>query len=71
MVIEGVEKNAFGGSAVARDKNGRPIFVQGALPGETVRAHLTVDKGRFAHAIDSNLNTAFEIPVSRSNNNTR
>ena len=41
---------AFGGSVVARDQNGRPIFVQGALPGETVRAALTVDKDRFAHA---------------------
>jgi 23S rRNA (uracil1939-C5)-methyltransferase len=41
---------AFGGSAVAHDENGRPIFIQGALPGETVRALLTVDKDRFAHA---------------------
>lgn len=41
---------AFGGSAVAHDDNGRPIFVQGAIPGETVRAQLTVDKDRFAHA---------------------
>jgi 23S rRNA (uracil1939-C5)-methyltransferase len=41
---------AFGGTAVARDENGRPIFVQGALPGETVRAVLTTDKDRFAHA---------------------
>ena len=41
---------AYGGSVVARDDNGRPIFVQGALPGETVRAALTVDKERFAHA---------------------
>lgn len=41
---------AYGGSVVARDDNGRPIFVQGALPGETVRAVLTVDKARFAHA---------------------
>jgi 23S rRNA (uracil1939-C5)-methyltransferase len=41
---------AYGGSVVARDAKGRPIFVQGALPGETVRACLTVDKERFAHA---------------------
>lgn len=41
---------AYGGSVVAHDDNGRPIFVQGALPGETVRAALTVDKDRFAHA---------------------
>ncbi len=41
---------AFGGSVVAHDENGRPVFVQGALPGETVRACLTVDKDRFAHA---------------------
>jgi 23S rRNA (uracil1939-C5)-methyltransferase len=41
---------AFGGAAVARDSSGRPIFVQGALPGETVRVVLTTDKDRFAHA---------------------
>jgi 23S rRNA (uracil1939-C5)-methyltransferase len=41
---------AFGGAVVAHDKNSRPIFVQGALPGETVRAVLTVDKDRYAHA---------------------
>lgn len=41
---------AYGGSVVAHDDNGRPVFVQGALPGETVRAALTVDKERFAHA---------------------
>ncbi len=41
---------AYGGSVVARDDNDRPIFVQGALPGETVRVNLTVDKERFAHA---------------------
>jgi 23S rRNA (uracil1939-C5)-methyltransferase len=41
---------AYGGAVVAHDDNGRPVFVQGALPGETVRATLTVDKERFAHA---------------------
>ncbi|MFN2170959.1 MAG: class I SAM-dependent RNA methyltransferase [Candidatus Promineifilaceae bacterium] len=41
---------AFGGAVVAHDNNSRPIFVQGALPGETVRAALTVDKERYAHA---------------------
>jgi 23S rRNA (uracil1939-C5)-methyltransferase len=41
---------AFGGSVVAHDEKSRPIFIQGALPGETVHAFLTVDKDRFAHA---------------------
>ena len=42
---------AYGGTTVARDANGRPIFVLGAIPGETVRARLTEDKERYAHAV--------------------
>jgi 23S rRNA (uracil1939-C5)-methyltransferase len=40
---------AYGGSVVARDDGGRPIFVQGAVTGERVLVTLTVDKDRYAH----------------------
>ncbi len=40
---------AHGGAALGRHQ-GRVIFVSGAVPGETVRAEITEDKGRFAHA---------------------
>jgi len=40
---------AHGGVALGRHE-GRVIFVHGALPGETVRAEITQDKDRFAHA---------------------
>jgi 23S rRNA (uracil1939-C5)-methyltransferase len=40
---------AYGGQMVARD-DGRVVFVQGGIPGETVRAQLTVEKKTFAEA---------------------
>ena len=40
---------AHGGAALGRHA-GRVIFVPGAIPGETVRAEIVEDKGRFAHA---------------------
>jgi 23S rRNA (uracil1939-C5)-methyltransferase len=40
---------AHGGAALGRHE-GRVIFVAGAIPGETVRAEITEDKERFAHA---------------------
>jgi len=40
---------ANGGSCVARD-DGRVIFVRYALPGETVRARVTSERGSFWHA---------------------
>jgi 23S rRNA (uracil1939-C5)-methyltransferase len=40
---------AHGGAALGRD-GGRTLFVSGTIPGETVRAEITLDKGRFAHA---------------------
>jgi len=40
---------AHGGAALGRYE-GRVIFVTGAIPGETVRAEVVEDKGRFAHA---------------------
>lgn len=41
---------AHGGSAVGRDE-GRVIFVPYAIPGETITAQMTQDKGRFAVAL--------------------
>jgi 23S rRNA (uracil1939-C5)-methyltransferase len=40
---------AHGGAALGRHE-GRVIFVSGAIPGETVRAEITEDKGRYAFA---------------------
>jgi 23S rRNA (uracil1939-C5)-methyltransferase len=40
---------AHGGAALGRH-DGRALFVSGTIPGETVRAEITLDKGRFAHA---------------------
>jgi 23S rRNA (uracil1939-C5)-methyltransferase len=40
---------AHGGAALGRHE-GRVLFVPGAIPGETVRAEIVEDKGRFAHA---------------------
>ena len=41
---------AVGGDAVARDSDGRVVFVAGALPGESVRVRVRTAKPRFAHA---------------------
>lgn len=42
---------AAGGAAIARDDGGRVVFVEGALPGERVRARLFAAKKDFARAI--------------------
>ena len=42
---------AAGGAAIARDAGGRVVFVEGALPGERVRARLTDSKKDFARAV--------------------
>jgi 23S rRNA (uracil1939-C5)-methyltransferase len=39
---------AVGGEAVARDADGRVVFIGGALPGERVLVELTEEKGTFA-----------------------
>lgn len=41
---------AVGGDAVARDLDGRVVFVAGALPGESVRVRVRAAKTRFVHA---------------------
>lgn len=42
---------AAGGDALARDADGRVVFVSGALPGERVRARITSSKKDFAKAV--------------------
>lgn len=42
---------AVGGEAVARDADGRVVFVAGALPDERVRAEVVDERRRFARAI--------------------
>ena len=42
---------ATGGAALARDTGGRVVFVEGALPGERVRARLTEEGKDFARAV--------------------
>ena len=42
---------AAGGDAIARDEGGRVVFVEGALPGERVRARVTSAKKDFAKAV--------------------
>lgn len=44
-----VTNMAHGGAALGRHE-GRVVFVSGAIPGETVRAEITEDRGRFAFA---------------------
>ncbi len=43
-----VEKMAAGGDAIAHLADGRVVFVEGALPGETVRVAITTNKRDFA-----------------------
>ncbi len=40
-----------GGAALARDDDGRVVFVEGALPGERVRVRLTDERRDFARAV--------------------
>ncbi len=42
---------AAGGDAIARDADGRVVFVEGALPGERVRAQVLSAKKDFARAV--------------------
>jgi 23S rRNA (uracil1939-C5)-methyltransferase len=48
------DRFAAGGEAIARDADGRIVFVRGALPGETVTAELVQEKRDWAraHVID-------------------
>ena len=42
---------AAGGAALARESSGRVVFVEGALPGERVRARVTDSRKDFARAV--------------------
>ena len=44
------DRFAAGGDAVARDEDGRVVFVRGALPGETVEAEIVSEKKDWARA---------------------
>src|SRR5947199_3955626 len=44
-----LQSGGYGGRMVARQE-GRVVFVQGGVPGETVRAELVVEKKSFAEA---------------------
>lgn len=46
-----VEKMAAGGDAIAHLADGRVVFVDGALPGETVRVAITTNKRDFAKGV--------------------
>lgn len=46
-----VDAMAHGGSAMGRAQDGRMLFVDGALPGETVDARLVTVRDRYAHAV--------------------
>ena len=46
-----VEKMAAGGDAIARLADGRVVFVDGALPDETVRVAITINKRDFAKGL--------------------
>jgi 23S rRNA (uracil1939-C5)-methyltransferase len=50
-----VDAMAHGGAAFGRGPDGRVVFVDGALPGETVAARLTDTHERFAHAVLADL----------------
>ena len=46
------DRFAAGGEAIAREDDGRIVFVRGALPGETVEAELTTEKKDWARGHD-------------------
>ncbi len=56
-----LQSGAYGGKMIARqtsDEGSRVVFVQGGIPGETVRADLTVEKKTFAEARASSIAAA-------------
>jgi 23S rRNA (uracil1939-C5)-methyltransferase len=48
MQVE-IQKLTFGGQGIGR-ANGKVVFVNGGLPGETLRIKITKDKGKYAEA---------------------
>jgi 23S rRNA (uracil1939-C5)-methyltransferase len=45
-----IESLAYGGDAIAHLDDGRTAFVHGAVPGDSVEAEITEDRGRFVRA---------------------
>ena len=58
-----VETLANGGDGVARDAQGRAVFVQGGLPGEQVAVKLTQNKKKFARGVVKDIKVASDIRV--------
>lgn len=50
MITLDIESLAYGGDAIAHLEDGRTAFVRGAVPGDTVEAEVTEDRGRFVRA---------------------
>jgi 23S rRNA (uracil1939-C5)-methyltransferase len=50
MVRLVIERLAYGGDAIAHLEDGRTAFVAGGVPGDTVEAEISADKGRFVNA---------------------
>jgi len=45
-----IESLAYGGDSIAHLEDGRTAFVHGGVPGDTVEAEITEDRGRFVRA---------------------
>ncbi len=58
------DRFAAGGEAIARDSDGRVVFIRGALPGETVVAEVTHEKRDWARAHVVDVTTASPDRVS-------
>mgnify|MGYP002682271357 CR=1 FL=1 len=63
-----VEKMAAGGEAIARLVDGRVVFVEGALPGETVRVAITTSQRDLP---SSNSSSAGRISSSKISSSRR
>ena len=50
MVKLDIESLAYGGDSIAHLEDGRTAFVHGGVPGDTVEAEITEDRGRFVRA---------------------
>jgi 23S rRNA (uracil1939-C5)-methyltransferase len=50
LITLDIESLAYGGDAIAHLEDGRTAFVHGAVPGDTVEAEVTEDRGRFVRA---------------------
>ena len=50
MIKVDIESLAYGGDAIAHLEDGRTAFVRGGVPGDTVEAEVTEDRGRFVRA---------------------